>query len=66
MLKIKQDMSGKNFDIFISYRRSDGDAIARILNAEFALRNFRCFLDFDNQLLSPIWNYTPDLHPLTN
>ena len=48
MLKIKQDMSGKNFDIFISYRRSDGDAIARILNAEFALRNFRCFLDFDN------------------
>ena len=41
-------MSGKNFDIFISYRRSDGDAIARILNAEFALRNFRCFLDFDN------------------
>lgn len=41
-------MSGKNFDIFISYRRSDGDAIARILNAEFALRDFRCFLDFDN------------------
>ena len=41
-------MSGKNFDIFISYRRSDGDAIARILNAEFALRDFRCFLDFDS------------------
>jgi hypothetical protein len=47
-LKEKQDMRGKNFDIFISYRRSDGDAIARILNAEFALRDFRCFLDFDN------------------
>ncbi|MEE0917046.1 MAG: TIR domain-containing protein, partial [Bacteroidales bacterium] len=41
-------MSGKNFDVFISYRRSDGDAIARILNAEFALRDFRCFLDFDS------------------
>ena len=41
-------MSGKNFDVFISYRRSDGDAIARILNAEFALRGFRCFLDFDS------------------
>ena len=47
-MKEKQDMRGKNFDIFISYRRSDGDAIARILNAEFALRDFRCFLDFDN------------------
>ncbi|MEE1097422.1 MAG: TIR domain-containing protein [Bacteroidales bacterium] len=41
-------MSGKNFDVFISYRRSDGGAIARILNAEFALRDFRCFLDFDS------------------
>ena len=41
-------MRGKNFDVFISYRRSDGDAIARILNAEFALRDFRCFLDFDS------------------
>ena len=45
MLKIKQDMSGKNFDIFISYRRSDGTEKARILDLAFSIDNCRTFLD---------------------
>lgn len=45
MLKIKQEMSGKNFDIFISYRRSDGTEKARILDLAFSIDNCRTFLD---------------------
>ena len=38
---------GKNYDIFISYRRSDTEQNARIINAEFKSRHYRCFLDYD-------------------
>lgn len=47
MLKIKQDMSGENFDIFISYRRSDGTDKARMITETLKGKNYRCFLDFD-------------------
>ena len=39
-------MSGKNFDVFISYRRSDGTDKARILDLAFGIDNCRTFLDF--------------------
>lgn len=38
-------MSGKNFDVFISYRRSDGTEKARILDLAFSIDNCRTFLD---------------------
>ena len=38
---------GKNYDIFISYRRSDTEQNARTINAEFKARHYRCFLDYD-------------------
>ena len=38
---------GKNYDIFISYRRSDTEQNARTINAEFKSRHYRCFLDYD-------------------
>lgn len=41
-------MSGKNFDIFISYRRSDGTDKARILDIAFKNEGFRCFLDYNS------------------
>ena len=40
-------MSGKNFDIFISYRRSDGTDKARMITETLKGKNYRCFLDFD-------------------
>lgn len=40
-------MQGKNFDIFISYRRSDGEPIARIITETLKGKNYRCFLDYD-------------------
>lgn len=40
-------MSGKNFDVFISYRRSDGKHTARLFKSEFERRGYRTFLDFD-------------------
>ena len=39
-------MSGKNFDVFISYRRSDGTDKARILDLAFGIDDCRTFLDF--------------------
>lgn len=48
VLKIKQDMRGKQYDIFISYRRSDGTNIARLFKSEFEKRGYRAFLDFDD------------------
>ena len=39
-------MSGKNFDVFISYRRSDGTDKARILDLAFSIDDCRTFLDF--------------------
>ena len=39
---------GKNFDIFISYRRSDGDKVARILDLAFKNAGCRCFLDYNS------------------
>ena len=33
------------YDVFISYRRSDGDVYSRLLNQELSYRGFRCFLD---------------------
>ena len=47
IFKIKQDMSGENFDIFISYRRSDGKNMARMITETLKGKNYRCFLDFD-------------------
>ena len=41
-------MQGKNFDIFISYRRSDGDKVARILDLAFKNAGYRCFLDYNS------------------
>jgi hypothetical protein len=40
-------MRGKNFDIFISYRRSDGKEIAWIFYENFMKRGYRTFLDFE-------------------
>lgn len=40
-------MSGENFDIFISYRRSDGTDKARMITETLKGKNYRCFLDFD-------------------
>lgn len=40
-------MSGENFDIFISYRRSDGQDKARMITETLKGKNYRCFLDFD-------------------
>ena len=39
-------MNGKNFDVFISYRRSDGTDKARILDFAFSIDDCRTFLDF--------------------
>ena len=41
-------MQGKNFDIFISYRRSDGDKVARILDLAFKNAGYRTFLDYNS------------------
>lgn len=49
MLKIKQEMSGKNFDVFISYRHSDGKDKAISLEANFEKAGCRTFRD-DNEL----------------
>ena len=46
-IKHKTKMSGQNFDIFISYRRSDGEPIARIITETLKGKNYRCFLDYD-------------------
>ena len=46
-IKQKTKMSGQNFDIFISYRRSDGEPIARIITETLKGKNYRCFLDYD-------------------
>ena len=39
-------MSGKNFDVFISYRRSDGTVKAKALDLAFGIDDCRTFLDF--------------------
>ena len=49
IFKIKQDMSGKNFDVFISYRHSDGKDKAISLEANFEKAGCRTFRD-DNEL----------------
>jgi len=36
-----------NYDIFISYRRSDGLPYARILKQELGRKGYKCFLDVD-------------------
>lgn len=41
-------MRGKQYDIFISYRRSDGKHTARLFKSEFERRGYRTFLDFDD------------------
>ena len=35
----------KNYDVFISYRRSDGTALARVVKERLEKRGFRVFLD---------------------
>ena len=49
VFKIKQEMSGKNFDVFISYRHSDGKDKAISLEANFEKAGCRTFRD-DNEL----------------
>ena len=39
-------MNGKNFDVFISYRRSDGTVKAKALDLAFGIDDCRTFLDF--------------------
>lgn len=41
-------MRGKQKDIFISYRRSDGKHTARLFKSEFEKRGYSAFLDFDD------------------
>ncbi|MEE1203719.1 MAG: amine dehydrogenase large subunit, partial [Bacteroidales bacterium] len=43
----REFVRGNNFDVFVSYRRSDGKEFARILNLAFKNEGFRCFLDYD-------------------
>ena len=40
-------MSRENYDVFISYRRSDAVNEARSINDRLRLRQIRCFYDFD-------------------
>ena len=39
---------GTNFDVFVSYRRSDGKSFAKTLNLAFKNEGFRCFLDYSD------------------
>jgi tetratricopeptide (TPR) repeat protein len=41
-------MSGENFDIFISYTRSDGEHIATLIKETLKGRGYRCFFDYDS------------------
>ena len=40
----------KSYDIFISYRRSDGKLLARLLKESLEKRGYRVFLDMDELL----------------
>ena len=40
----------KNYDIFLSYRRSDGKLLARLLKESLEKRGYRVFLDMDELL----------------
>ena len=44
----REFVRGNNFDVFVSYRRSDGKDIARILNLAFKNAGYRCFLDYND------------------
>ncbi len=39
--------STRPYDVFISYRRIDGDVFARLINQEFEHRGIRCFFDVE-------------------
>ena len=43
----REFVRGNNFDVFVSYRRSDGKLSARMLTLAFKNEGFRCFLDYD-------------------
>lgn len=43
----KLPASEKVFDVFISYRRVDGDIFARLINQEFEHRGIKCFFDVE-------------------
>lgn len=43
----REFVRGNNFDVFVSYRRSDGKLFARTLTLAFKNEGFRCFLDYD-------------------
>ena len=38
------------YDVFISYRRIDGDVFARLINQEFEHRGIKCFLDVERMV----------------
>ena len=44
----REFVRGNNFDVFVSYRRSDGKDIARISNLAFKNAGYRCFLDYND------------------
>ena len=48
MAEEQKKRRGENFDVFVSYRRSDGKDIARILNLAFKNAGYRCFLDYND------------------
>lgn len=40
-------MSDSSYDVFISYRRIDGDIFARLINQELVHRGLKCFFDVE-------------------
>ena len=42
--------SPQTFDVFISYRRIDGDVFARLINQEFEHRGLKCFFDVERMV----------------
>ena len=46
MSENRNNARGKNFDVFISYRRSDGTVKAKALDLAFGIDDCRTFLDF--------------------
>jgi TIR domain len=47
-LKFEEEPPEKTFDVFISYRRSNGSQLASLLKADLQHRGFTVFIDVDN------------------
>ena len=48
-------MAGENFDIFISYTRSDGEYIATLIKETLKGCGYRCFFDYDSLKIGDFW-----------